>query len=79
MMRPPRPASAMARAAACPTLKAPVRLTATMRSNVAASVSATVFQSATPAFEQTTSSPPSSACTEPISASTALRSDTSAT
>ena len=31
MMRPPDPAATMALAAACPTLNAPVRLTATMR------------------------------------------------
>ena len=78
MIRPPRPAATIACAAAWPTLNAPVRLTATMRSNVASSVSATVFQSATPAFEQTMSSPPRSACTDAISASTSPRSETSA-
>ncbi len=55
-MRPPLPVRTIARAAAWPTLKAPVRLTATMRSKLSSVMSVNACQSATPAFEQQMSS-----------------------
>ncbi len=68
----------MARDADWHTLKAPVRLTETSRSKLSSVTSRSPCQSATPAFEQTMSSGPSSDSTAVTISSTAARSETSA-
>ena len=77
-IRPPLPCSTMRRAAAWPTLNAPVRLTPTMRSQLCSLISVHGSQSATPAFEAAIQSGPSSASTRSTRASTWARSETSA-